>query len=95
MCRAESPHPAQNADDQARVVGDHFRERLRAAVWNLEKLRPSVLGHAVGEGPGLATDEEIAPAEAVRAYHGELSKDGSAPKRTIEDDLETTEAVLR
>jgi hypothetical protein len=40
-------------------------------------------------------DEEVAPAEAVRAYHGELSKNGLAPKRAVEDDLETTEAVLR
>lgn len=38
---------------------------------------------------------DIAPAEAVRAYHGELEKAGIRPRRALSDDLEITEAVLR
>ena len=37
---------------------------------------------------------DIAPAEAVRAYHSELQKAGITPVRDLETDLETTEAVL-
>ena len=37
----------------------------------------------------------VAPKEAVRAYHGELAKQGLRPQRPIEDDLEITEAVLK
>lgn len=39
-------------------------------------------------------DDEIAPAEAVRAYHADLGKLGITPYRTLEDDLaETTTAT--
>lgn len=38
---------------------------------------------------------EIAPAEAVRAYHDELDKAGIRPRRALAADLEITEAVLR
>jgi hypothetical protein len=37
----------------------------------------------------------VGPKEAVRAYHGELTKQGLRPQRPIEDDLEITEAVLK
>ena len=40
-------------------------------------------------------DGNVAPAEAVRAYHGELQKQGIRPARTLEDDTEITEAVLK
>lgn len=40
-------------------------------------------------------DGEVSPAEAVRAYHGELQKAGKAPKRSLEQDVEITEDVLR
>ena len=40
-------------------------------------------------------DGEIEPAEAVRAYHAELASEGIRPRRTLADDLEITEAVLR
>jgi hypothetical protein len=40
-------------------------------------------------------DGEIAPAEAVRAYHGQLQNKGLRPRRSLEADLEITEAVLR
>ena len=40
-------------------------------------------------------DGNLAPAEAVRAYHGELEKQGIRPQRTLEDDAEITEAVLK
>ena len=40
-------------------------------------------------------DGSLAPAEAVRAYHGELQKQGIRPQRTLEDDAEITEAVLK
>jgi hypothetical protein len=40
-------------------------------------------------------DGDIAPAEAVRAYHGELQTAGLRPRRRLEADLEITEAVLR
>lgn len=38
---------------------------------------------------------DIAPAEAVKAYHGELQKQGIRPMREPEDDNRITEAVLR
>lgn len=38
---------------------------------------------------------DIGPAEAVRAYHGELQKAGIKPLRPLEQDNEITEAVLR
>jgi hypothetical protein len=40
-------------------------------------------------------DGEVAPAEAVRAYHDELAKAGTQPLRSLEDDLEISEDVLR
>ncbi|WP_342241476.1 hypothetical protein [Inquilinus sp. OTU3971] len=40
-------------------------------------------------------DGTIAPEEAVRAYHGELQKQGITPLRPLADDLQTTEAVLK
>ena len=38
---------------------------------------------------------EIAPDDAVRAYHEALAKAGIAPARSLEADLEVTEPVLR
>ena len=38
---------------------------------------------------------DIAPAEAVKAYHGELQKAGIRPLRPLEQDGEITEAVLK
>lgn len=38
---------------------------------------------------------DIQPAEAVKAYHGELQKAGIKPLRPIEQDSEITEAVLK
>jgi hypothetical protein len=35
----------------------------------------------------LIADGELQPKEAVRAYHGELQKEGIKPKRQLEDDL--------
>jgi hypothetical protein len=40
-------------------------------------------------------DGDISPAEAVRAYHGELQTAGLRPRRSLAADLEITEAVLR
>jgi hypothetical protein len=37
----------------------------------------------------------LAPAEAVRAYHGTLQREGIAPTRALADDLAITEPVLR
>ncbi len=37
-------------------------------------------------------DDEIEPAEAVRAYHADLQRLGIAPRRKLEDDLKRTEA---
>ncbi|HOM17835.1 MAG TPA: hypothetical protein PLQ00_10935, partial [Thermoguttaceae bacterium] len=36
-------------------------------------------------------DEQILPAEAVRAYHNDLAKLGLRPHRSLEDDLQRTE----
>jgi hypothetical protein len=40
-------------------------------------------------------DGNLSPTEAVRGYHGELQKQGIRPARTLEDDTEITEAVLK
>ena len=40
-------------------------------------------------------DGSIKPEEAVRAYHGELSREGYKPVRSLEDDLQITEAPLK
>ena len=40
-------------------------------------------------------DGELMPEEAVRAYHGELQRLGLRPTRSLEDDLQITEAVLK
>ncbi|MFO1039246.1 MAG: hypothetical protein U1E45_20575 [Geminicoccaceae bacterium] len=40
-------------------------------------------------------DGDIQPAEAVRAYHGEMQKAGVKPLRPLEQDVEITEAVLK
>ena len=37
----------------------------------------------------------LAPEEAVRAYHAELDRQGLKPLRPLEDDLAITEAVLK
>jgi hypothetical protein len=39
-------------------------------------------------------DGDVSPAEAVRAYHGELQTAGLRPRRSLAADLEITEAVL-
>lgn len=39
-------------------------------------------------------DGEIAPAEAVKAYHAELDRAGIRPQRALDDDLALTEAHL-
>jgi len=38
-------------------------------------------------------DDQIAPAEAVRAYHGDLQKLNIRPQRVLEDDLQQTETA--
>jgi hypothetical protein len=38
---------------------------------------------------------DLAPADAVRAYHDALGKAGVTPKRALEEDLEVTDPVLR
>jgi hypothetical protein len=38
-------------------------------------------------------DDQIAPAEAVRAYHGDLEKLGIRPLRTLEDDLQQSDTA--
>ena len=38
-------------------------------------------------------DDQIEPAEAVRAYHGDLQKQGIRPQRSLEEDLQQTEMV--
>jgi hypothetical protein len=40
-------------------------------------------------------DGTIAPADAVRAYHGDLQKQGIKPARSLEDDLVITENALK
>ena len=40
-------------------------------------------------------DGNLSPTEAVKAYHGELQKQGIRPARTLEDDTAITEAVLK
>jgi hypothetical protein len=38
-------------------------------------------------------DDELSPAEAVRAYHADLAKLGIRPYRTLEDDLQRTDGA--
>ena len=40
-------------------------------------------------------DGDIGPEEAVRAYHGQLQTAGLRPRRSLDTDLEITEATLR
>jgi hypothetical protein len=41
----------------------------------------------------LVADDEIAPQEAVRAYHADLKRLGITPYRTLEDDLQKTDTA--
>jgi len=43
----------------------------------------------------LVADGEVAPLEAVKAYHATLAKKGIAPVRSLEDDSKITESVLK
>lgn len=43
----------------------------------------------------LVLQEELSPADAVRSYHQALAEAGLSPFRSLEDDLEITEPVLR
>ena len=38
-------------------------------------------------------DDQLKPAEAVRAYHGDLQQLGIPPQRSLEDDLQSTETA--
>ncbi len=38
-------------------------------------------------------DDQLEPAEAVRAYHGDLQKLGIPPRRSLEDDLQRTDTA--
>jgi hypothetical protein len=40
-------------------------------------------------------DGELPPEEAVRSYHGELARLGLRPRRSLEDDFQLTEQVMR
>lgn len=40
-------------------------------------------------------EDEVGPEEAVKAYHGALKSKGIAPRRSLKDDLEITEAALK
>jgi hypothetical protein len=40
-------------------------------------------------------DGSVGSDEAVKAYHGELQKQGIAPVRSLEDDRAITEQVLK
>jgi len=42
----------------------------------------------------MVADDQILPAEAVKAYHGELQKMGIPPHRDLDKDLELTSPVL-
>jgi hypothetical protein len=39
-------------------------------------------------------DDRLAPAEAVKAYHGNLQKAGITPRRSLSEDLELTSGVI-
>jgi hypothetical protein len=42
----------------------------------------------------LVADDQMLPAEAVKAYHGALKKLGIPPHRSLERDMELTSTVL-
>lgn len=43
----------------------------------------------------LVVEGQVSPAEAVRAYHAKLKSMGLTPLRSLDDDIEVTEAPLR
>ena len=40
-------------------------------------------------------DDQLSATEATKAYHGELQKAGFKPRRTLQDDLQVTDATLK
>ena len=42
----------------------------------------------------MVVDGELAPEEAVQAYHAAIRADGLVPARSLDDDLRITEPAL-
>lgn len=75
--------------DAFQLLAEAKKYGARAALFgrkiNAAEDQLSFLRHLRG-----VADEQLAPAEAVRSYHGELAKQNLRPTRSLEDDLRAT-----
>lgn len=80
--------------DTLELVGQSERYGARVALFG-RKINLAEAPLAIVSMMREVADGSLSPQDAVRAYHGELQKQGIRPQRTLEDDTEITEAVLK
>ena len=79
--------------DAFRLIHDAQKYGARVALFG-RKINNAEHQLAFIEMLRLITDGKLAPAEAVRAYHGVLQGKGIQPHRTLEKDLELTDQSM-
>lgn len=85
---------AGTSHDCLKLVHDVKRHGARLVLFG-RKINLSEHPLAMVSFMRKVADGELGPAEGVRAYHGELQKEGIRPLRPLDDDLEVTEKVLK
>lgn len=75
--------------DAFKLIAEAQRYGARAALFG-RKIKDAEDPLAFIELLRRIVDQEIDPAEAVRAYHGRLQQRGLPPRRSLEDDLQLT-----
>jgi hypothetical protein len=75
--------------DAFHLLADAKRHGARAALFG-RKINNAEHQLLFVQHLRAVADDQVAPAEAVRAYHGELERAGIRPLRTLQDDLQLT-----
>jgi hypothetical protein len=75
--------------DAFHLLADAKRHGARAALFG-RKINNAEHQLLFVQHLRAVADDQVAPAEAVRAYHGELARAGIRPLRTLQDDLQLT-----
>ena len=86
--------PAGTTHDAFRLVEDARRHGARAALFG-RKINRSEHQLTFVRYLRAVADGQIGAGEACRAYHADLGRLGLRPFRTLEDDLQLTDPVLR
>ena len=84
---------AGTTHDAFALVYEAKKHGARVALFG-RKIKDAEDQHAFVRFLRLVADDEMLPAEAVKAYHGALQASGIVPRRTVQQDLEISETAL-